>query len=36
MAEAFTVFERHGIEGEWNQDLDVRILVQNLDWYIEV
>lgn len=26
MAEAFTVFERHGIEVAWNRNLDVPIL----------
>lgn len=36
MAEATTVFERHGIEVEWTGDLAVRILVKNVDWYIEV
>lgn len=36
MAEAFPVFERHGIEVEWTRDLGVRILVKNVDWYVEV
>lgn len=36
MAEAFTVFERHGIEVEWNRNLGVRILLKNVDWYLEV
>lgn len=36
MSEATDVFQRHGIEVEWTGDLDVRILVQNVDWYIEV
>lgn len=36
MAEATTVFERHGIEVEWTGDLAVRILLKNVDWYIEV
>lgn len=36
MAEATTVFERHGVEVEWTGDLAVRILVKNVDWYIEV
>lgn len=36
MAEAIAVFESHGIEVEWTRDLAVRILLKNIDWYIEV
>jgi hypothetical protein len=36
MAEATIVLERHGVEVEWDGDLKRRILLKNVDWYIEV
>ncbi|WLP89980.1 hypothetical protein [Gordonia sp. NB41Y] len=29
----FPVLRRHGIEPEWNRDLDTRVLLRNADWY---
>ncbi len=36
MAEATVVLERHGVEVEWDGSLGVRILLKNVDWYVEV
>ncbi|MBA3020531.1 hypothetical protein [Propionicimonas sp.] len=36
MGEATEVIERHGIEVAWDQDLGVRILLRNVDWYAAV
>lgn len=36
MAEAIAVLERHGVAVEWDGDLAVRILLKNVDWFIEV
>lgn len=36
MAEAVPVLERHGVQVEWDGDLGVRILLKNIDWYVEV
>lgn len=36
MAEVSVVLERHQIEVEWDQDLAVRMLLRNVDWFATV